>query len=396
LVKCLFCESVLTDDTKPEHILLNALGGRKTSRRLICSSHNEAFGGSIDKAMAEQVAVLRNMLQLDSGTGNDPPMLKGIDAGGEKVNFRSDGVPELAGKPFTITDRGDGSFALQVQARSEEEFIRLIPHIAAKLKIPEDQLRQMLTSANAGYITKRPGPVHHPLAFGGPDAVRSITKSCLELWAVAVGNDEVRGPAYQEARSFVLAYAEPFNAARIHLDSRFLPDADELKRHFGNLFNLIYIKSDPAGRVIAHFTLYNMIAWTVVLAERGGTPNRKIGLVNNPLDPTVWSDTIADEIDIDFAWLAAPDHSLERARNRVIAVGREYVERTRPAEIGRIVDEVFDKYGIPEGALVGDAALKPMWNELAQRMASWALSLPHEDKLTAAQLAELLKKRSSE
>jgi hypothetical protein len=120
-------------------------------------------------------------------------MLKGIDAGGEKINFRSDGVPELAGKPFTITDRGDGSFALQVQARSEEEFIRLIPHIAAKLKIPEDQLRQMLTSANAGYITKRPGPVHHPLAFGGPDAVRSITKSCLELWAVAVGNDEVWG-----------------------------------------------------------------------------------------------------------------------------------------------------------------------------------------------------------
>jgi len=394
---------VLTDDTKPEHILLNALGGRKTSRRLICSSHNEAFGGSIDKAMAEQVAVLRNMLQLDSGTGNDPPMLKGIDAGGEKINFRSDGVPELAGRRFTITDRGDGSFALQVQARSEEEFIRLIPHIAAKLKIPEDQLRQMLTSTNAGYITKRPGPVHHPLSFGGPDAVRSITKSCLELWAVAVGNDEVRGPAYQEARSFALAYAEPFNAAaepfnaaRTHLDSRFLPDADELKRHFCNLFNLIYIKSDPAGRVIAHFTLYNMIAWTVVLAEQGGTPNRKIGLVNNPLDPTVWSDTIADEIDIDFAWLAAPDHSLERARNRVIAVGREYVERTRPAEIGRIVDEVFDKYGIPEGALVGVAALKPMWNELAQRMVSWALSLPHEDKLTAAQLAELLKKRSSE
>jgi hypothetical protein len=95
LVKCLFCESELTDDTKPEHILLNALGGRKTSRRLICSSHNQAFGGSVDKAMAEQVAVLRNMLQLDSGTGKDPPMLKGIDAGGEKINFRSDGVPEL-------------------------------------------------------------------------------------------------------------------------------------------------------------------------------------------------------------------------------------------------------------------------------------------------------------
>jgi hypothetical protein len=396
LVKCLFCESELTEDTKPEHILLNALGGCKASRRLICSSHNQAFGGSVDKVMAEQVAVLRNMLQLDSGTGKDPPMLKGIDAGGQKINVRSDGVPELAGKPFTITNRGDGSFALQVQARSEEEFIRLIPHIAAKLKIPEDQLRHMLTSANAGYITKRPGTVRHSLSFGGPDAVRSITKSCLELWVVAVGNQEVRGPAYQEARTFALAYAEPFNSARVHLDSRFLPNVDELKRRFGNLFNLIYIKSDAAGRVIAHFTLYNMIAWTVILAEQGGTSNRKIGLVNNPLHTTAWSGTIADEIDIDFAWLAAPDHSLERARNRVIALRQEYVDRARPSEIGRIVDDVFDKYGIPEGALVGDAALKPIWNELAQRMASWALSSPHEDKLTAAQLAELLKKRSGQ
>ena len=245
-------------------------------------------------------------------------------------------------------------------------------------------------------ITKRPGCVHHALSFGGPDAVRSITKSCLELWAVAVGNNEVRGPAYQEARSFVLAYAEPFNSLRIQLDSRFLPNVDELKRRFGDLFNLIFIQSDFAGRVIAHFTLYNMIAWTVVLAEQVGTPNRKIGLVNNPLNPAVWSDTIADDIDIDFAWLANPDHSLERARNRVIAVGQEYVERARPAEIGRIVDEVLDKYGIPDGALVGDAALKPMWNELSQRMASWALRVPHEDKLTAGQLAELLKKRSDD
>ena len=30
----------------------------------------------------------------------------------------------------------------------------------------------------------------------------------------------------------------------------------------------------------------------------------------------------------------------------------------------RIFDEAFDKYGIPDGALVGDAALKPIWNEL--------------------------------
>ena len=124
--------------------------------------------------------------------------------------------------------------------------------------------------------------------------------------------------------------------------------------------------------MIAHFTLYNIIAWTVILAEQGGTPNRKTGLVNNPLDPTVWSDTIADEIDIDFTQLANPDHSLDRARARLIAVHEEYVQRARQTEIGCMVDAVFDKYRIPqEGIAVGNDALKPVWDELARRLANW-------------------------
>src|ERR1700730_10772144 len=70
---CIFCDGELGPDTKPEHILLNALGGRKTTRRVICSKHNNDFGGGIDDALADQVGVLRNHLQLESGTGKPPP-----------------------------------------------------------------------------------------------------------------------------------------------------------------------------------------------------------------------------------------------------------------------------------------------------------------------------------
>ncbi len=31
---CIFCDNPLTPDTKPEHILLNTLGGRKTTTGL--------------------------------------------------------------------------------------------------------------------------------------------------------------------------------------------------------------------------------------------------------------------------------------------------------------------------------------------------------------------------
>jgi HNH endonuclease len=65
---CIFCAAELGPHTKPEHILLNALGGRKKTQRVICSKHNNDFGGDIDDALTTQVEVLRNHLQLESGT----------------------------------------------------------------------------------------------------------------------------------------------------------------------------------------------------------------------------------------------------------------------------------------------------------------------------------------
>jgi hypothetical protein len=51
-------------------------------------------------------------------------------------------------------------------------------------------------------------------------------------------------------------------------------------------------------------------------------------LISNPLDPAEWSDTIADEIDIEFGWLDTPDYSDEfvRARERLEATMRYHVE----------------------------------------------------------------------
>lgn len=111
-MKCIFCEDELTAATKPEHILLSCLGGRKTTRLADCSKHNEAFGSAIDKEVAEQVRVIRNLLQLESGTGKPAPGLKGIKAGAETIDFDSEGNPVRANsKPFTITQQPDGNVA---------------------------------------------------------------------------------------------------------------------------------------------------------------------------------------------------------------------------------------------------------------------------------------------
>jgi hypothetical protein len=204
MTKCIFCENELTEETKPEHFLLNALGGRKTTRRVDCSSCNGTFGSMIDNEVGKQVAILRNMLQLESGTGSEPPMLRKLQSGSDVINLTNDGTPELVAKPFSVRKLEDGRFELQITTKSVEEVAPYIPHIARQLGIPEEQVLEILRSTTGSYVERRPDTVHHALSFGGPLAVRSATKSALVLWATLTGNDEIKSSHYGDVRQFIV------------------------------------------------------------------------------------------------------------------------------------------------------------------------------------------------
>jgi hypothetical protein len=389
---CIFCDNLLTKSTKPEHILLNALGGRRKSSELICSMHNERFGSTIDNVLSEQVTVVRNILNLHSGDGKPPPTLRKVPAGSEILNIRGDGKLQIAGTPFTITECADGSIQLYIQARSPEHLEELIPHIAAKLKYSEQQLRQKLQEGQAAFTSRRPGAIHFSLSFGGPDAIRCATKSCLELWATVVGNAEVRSEPYAEARRFILDGSASFCHKRTFIDNRPLPITEYLETHFGEFFNFIYVKSNDNGRVIGHFTLYNMIAWKVILAEHGVSSNVNVGLVSNPLKPSAWCDSIAEHVNIEFTWLDAPvlDDDFERTKRRLGSMMEVNHSRSRNRELEKIITEEFSRAGLESITDdTDDEVRRRVLSYIARRAAEYFLSLPSYRHFTAG-LAEFL------
>jgi hypothetical protein len=176
---CLFCPVELDETTKPEHILLNALGGRKKTTDAICSTCNNKFGGTIDDVLTSQVKELRNLLQLESGKGDAAPTLKKVQAGEHKVNIKGDGSLELVATPFTIERLEDGRWTVQIRARSEEHLAEIVPHLAAALQVPEDQVRTQLVGAHGSIINQRAGAVHHGIGLGGPDAIRSAVNHTM-------------------------------------------------------------------------------------------------------------------------------------------------------------------------------------------------------------------------
>jgi hypothetical protein len=391
--RCIFCDSELGPFTKPEHILLNALGGRKTSRGLVCDRHNGEFGSSIDKALTDQLSIVRNMLQLESGSGKPPPMLRRVQAGQEVFNVRQDGKFEQVAQPFALTKRADGETILQVNARSPEHLAELVPHIAAKLKTAEEKVRELLKTGEGTMVWKRPDPICHDVVFGGPVAVRSMVKACLELWATVAGNEDVRSPAYAAARHFVLVGDDQFLHDRTSQDYRYVPGADQLTARFGDFFNLIYVRSDPEGRVVAHFTLYNMMGWQIILADGGGRPNLKVGLISNPLKPSDWSETIADDIEIDSSWLEAPEIDDDHARfqTRVVAMIERHQKQATIDSMEQIASAELKRHGIADIFNEPDEARrKAAISSISSRWAMHLVNVPHTYRLSPDEIDAML------
>jgi hypothetical protein len=149
-------------------------------------------------------------------------------------------------------------------------------------------------------------------------------------------------PNRRRRRNFVLKGSSDFNRNRIHMDARELPCAISLMAEYGDLFNLIYVKSDGAGRVIGHFTLYNLVSWRIVLAESGGVTNTAIALASNPVT-SKWDCDVADRHNVNFGWLDTVDDAdvLTRARARLERIARQYIDNARDREFGRIVQDAW-------------------------------------------------------
>jgi hypothetical protein len=394
--KCIFTDDCLDKTTKPEHVLHNAFGGRKTTKRVICSRCNNTFGSSIDRSLTEQFEVIRNLLKMPSGSGAPAPMLRNLHAGSQIVNAHGDGKLELVAKPFTVTKRADGAFDVQINARSLDEIDRLIPHIAASIGMPEPEVRRQLSQATATQVEHRPGTIPFNLVFGGEEALRSAAKSCLVLWALTVGNEEVGSSEYEEVRTFVLRGGEGFRQSRTQLDSRIPIEIERLTQGYGPVFNLIYIRSDEHGCVIGHFTLYNLVAFQFILAESGGTPNKKTGLISNPLEPRIWSNKAGESFDIPFEWLKNADYRIDLAGERFSQIMKTYVDISTPQEWERIMHEVFDRHGIGENDPIPPSVLPQIISEISNRIGRHVTGLPFERAITVEDMKRALGRSSPE
>ncbi|TPW27792.1 HNH endonuclease [Martelella alba] len=381
--QCIFCKARLDEKTSPEHILLQSLGGRKTTTEVICSSCNNSFGSSIDSALAKSVEPFRNIANFKSGNRRPAPSISGIEAEGKRYNLRPGAIPiPIESQKITITEKY-GQKQISISANSEAEFERLLHSAMLKLKVPKEKADSFKEDfLKRVTINSTPAPLFaFKLSFGDDISQRSMAKSCLVLWADAVGNAEISNQRYTDVREFIQNGTVPDTGGNfIRIDTRPLPLLDP---KFGTNPNIIWVGSDNQGRVVGYFRLYGAIGWQIEIASEGAAANVLASLVSNPEDPAIWSDDARDLEKLTFAWATqspgAPDfEAVTQCWGKLIETARE---RSQKEMISRIVDNAFKRSGAKEGEYPTDQQRDFVFLEIAWELTHALMKIPYSKPL---------------
>ena len=81
----------------------------------------------------------------------------------------------------------------------------------------------------------------------------------------------------------------------------------------------------------------------------------------------------------------------ENAQKRMSNLMRQHYEIAIPGEIGKICDDVFNRYALAEDDPIPSDLLDSIIGELSERMACFATKVPYEETLSEAEIEKILK-----
>lgn len=383
---CVLCKSQLSENEKPEHILLDALGGRKTTRDVLCSICNNKMGAGPDKDLAESVASLRTIANLKSGSRKKAPSLHVEPASGEAYELSPEGTPiPKIKKPLYFGEDEAGNKTISINARDEGQLEQLLQAAVKALSMPAEAAEAFISAARKEAVVKS-GPASQfngQIQFGSGRSQESMVKACLVLWAEFVGNAEVHSDRYDEVREFALNSTMPaFDDFSFATDTR---EILELPKGFGENANVIWVGSNDAGVVRGYFNLYGAVGWTFTLCEASSHKNQQTVLISDPMNQSQWVCGPEHADILNFDWVSArpryEDIDWGVAQTKIAAMMAHGHEQMRDHALLQIVQETFFEFGVAEGDTIPKDRISEFSKRLAHKFTYLVMKVPNEELL---------------
>lgn len=270
--KCALCPEYLTGKNKTkEHIIPNAIGGRKKTTGFICNACNNKLGEDWDADLAKQLNWFCLAVGISRERGESPrQIVQTVE--GDRYWLLNDGSFTPEKSSYSEEDLG-GTIKINMTAKTIEEAKQRLKGIARKY--PKFDVEKVLSELEikTDYLNS---PLHVSLSLGGPDAGRSLVKTSFSFAS------ECGVPHHQCEKA--LEYLLNREAEAIPFGFAYLSDLVE-GRPTDRIFHCVSLHGDPKNkRLWSYIEYFGIFRIVVLLSDQYAGPFRNEIYTINPVD----------------------------------------------------------------------------------------------------------------
>ncbi|MFZ5583530.1 MAG: HNH endonuclease [Pseudomonadota bacterium] len=344
--KCALCDDPLNEKNRSkEHIIPNAIGGRKKTTAFICKTCNNTRGERWDSELAKQLNWLSLAIGISRERGEPPKQLvETIE--GDKYWLLSDGSFTPEKSSYAEEDQGD-TIKISMTAKTIEEARARLKGVSRKY--PKLDLEKALNELQikTDYLDS---PLHVSLSLGGPDAGRSLVKTAF-AFASACG---VAHSECGKALQYLLDESLDVNPFGFSYLSDFIQNRPKEK-----IFHCVSLHGDTKTQKLwSYIEYFGIFRVVVLLSDNYLGPYKSETYTIDPIDGSVVDVKVKSSISVEELALIWSGNGWNHG-NCMAAAGYALpiiMERGRSRALERAVKEGFDhaakQLGIKQGELI--------------------------------------------
>lgn len=360
---CALCDTPITpENNSREHIIPNALGGRRTVNAFICDPCNNTSGHSWDAALARQLNPLCLFFQISRQRGAPPAQEFPISTGGS-IRVTPNGL-ELPKPTVDISSTETGA-KINVVARNMPEARKILTGL--KGKYPAIDVEAVLQSVTSQY-SYLAAPIGMNLSVGGPDGGRAIVKSAFAL-AVANG---VSPSDCADARRYLATGTDACFG--------YYHETDLLTgRPEKTVVHCVAVASTDDGLLLGYVELFSTFRMVVCLGSnyRGAPVNAVYAIApvtGAELDVKVRLQFSREDLDDIYAYRRIPDGAIAAAMDEIIPEAmKRSMEKEQAAAIHRAISDAWRKLDLEPNTLLTDEHQRKLSTWIAEGLTPFIL-----------------------
>lgn len=353
--RCILCDAEISaDNDTAEHIIPQAIGGRRTISGFICAACNNSTGSTWEKKLAEQLGDLSLILSIKRQRGEVPGRVVETESG-RKLFYNSDGSMTLDKNKVEFKTDGNQEH-IHIKAKNMQDAEVLFANV--RKKYPEGKFK-CCPPQIATVEEFCPEMMCFQANIGGAESGRSIVKTALALASYA-GADPF---SCKQA----LGYLRSDSAACFgyYYKSDLVSDRIE-----GTPYHIVSVKGNPDSRLllgyVEYFGCFRMVVCLSMNYAQGAFQET---YALNPVDGKIVEvdvnlDFNLDDIPRIYNYEMMDDDAYKGAFEKVIGKAqRENLDREISRRVRDATEQAFAESGLTEGARISPE----IWNRILKR-----------------------------